>query len=876
MANPLTGDMQGILQVSGRTLNRLLASMHQNAYRNARTPSFPNAVRMRIGDDLAFEGVRGILEAQISVPRIELSHGATDRFTLHVWIRGWYRGDPGTERLAQYLHGEVTAEYRLRPIDANVPAWSRHADDYLWFRVVRDSVKFRGSANDDIGLLDIFAMPGADLDAAAQAMNAKVERQVARLLAKRFEATPHPVSSHFRRGALRCLKVAGEGTAIVAALPLDKASAGDIASVDRILLDGRDLAVAISRDYVMSILQEMLEPFANFNRSVPVHVDTGPFLPDIDTVYRVRMSVPSATWSPQGDHALLAVRINGTATTDSVLPNVSFEIDQTLVLGFAGNGFILSPGTWSSRVNVSGAFSGIVANKVSQAIAEALPGMVRSACDQANPRLAAIAGRTDDLANQLRSLDARAAIALDVADFQDEGIVARGTIYLSPRHAIVLRQRKAPAGDAHTALESWIPGGRIDRLEWDWIWGGPFGETGSAKLTDRFLLQRSYVATGRWGLGMGAKTPIPGLDGSGLVGLRIIGKVVDEVTGDWVDVTSKRVSTTFGLSFSRRIDPHLITPPWLRLPTYPEKGMPTPPWRERALVAVGRNPQVAAAATNTLVVFAPRDWDAASTGILTQGIDACRRFDAGLNVLILFPEGLLDERQIDTAAIERGLGTVGLLCHVNEDVDGSWSGALGLAERGADVAWAIVTPEGAQAWRHIGAVKPQELGAALDLHLRRTPDAGVVGYEAPLEAGRVLDTHALRFPLADDDSADEPRSPPLTLSRGATGDTILVFIHPRASMSIRNLRSVAARRKSEADRVVAIVEGVGAKEIETWRRDQGIDFVAVPDPEGRLGRRFGVDTWPTTITVSAGGMVSDVAVGIEAPAVTPDQTRTSE
>ena len=69
MPNPLTGDFDAVLQISGGTLNRLMASMHQNAFENPKLPSFPHSVRMRIGDDHAYEGVRGLVHAQVSVPR---------------------------------------------------------------------------------------------------------------------------------------------------------------------------------------------------------------------------------------------------------------------------------------------------------------------------------------------------------------------------------------------------------------------------------------------------------------------------------------------------------------------------------------------------------------------------------------------------------------------------------------------------------------------------------------------------------------------------------------------------------------------------------------------------------------------------------------
>src|SRR5205823_12003165 len=72
MANLLTGDYDAVLQVSARTVNRLLASMHQNDWRNPNTPSFPHSVGIRLGDVVEVDGVRGTAWAQVGVPRVTL------------------------------------------------------------------------------------------------------------------------------------------------------------------------------------------------------------------------------------------------------------------------------------------------------------------------------------------------------------------------------------------------------------------------------------------------------------------------------------------------------------------------------------------------------------------------------------------------------------------------------------------------------------------------------------------------------------------------------------------------------------------------------------------------------------------------------------
>lgn len=103
MANQLTGDFDAVIQISGGTVNRLLASMHQNAFADPQRPSFPHSVALRIGDELPLDGVRGSVRAQAGCPRISFLDGVTDRFRLEVAIRARYKSDPGSAPLAHFI-----------------------------------------------------------------------------------------------------------------------------------------------------------------------------------------------------------------------------------------------------------------------------------------------------------------------------------------------------------------------------------------------------------------------------------------------------------------------------------------------------------------------------------------------------------------------------------------------------------------------------------------------------------------------------------------------------------------------------------------------------------------------------------------------------
>ncbi len=856
MPNLLTGDFEAVLQISGGTINRLLASMHQNAFEKPNLPSFPHSVRMRIGDDHAFEGVRGLVHAQVAVPRVELIHGATDRFSLAVGVRAWFRPDPATEPLPAFIHGTVHAEYRVNDIDPSCLGWSKKADAFLWIRVVRDSVRFQGTAKDDKSIFDLAATVSSSDPAATAAANiAKVTRQIAMVLAKRFEATPHPVSKRFRRGSLRSLNAPIGGSAIALPLGLTGEPWGEVASINNVLLNGTDLAVAVSIGTIMALVNSTLDPIRTFSRSIPVDAAA------ISTVYHVGVHPPSVQWLPHGSYGVFKVTVNGWANTNSILANASFSIEQDVTLNFDGN-LWLAPGSLQVTVHASGIGSGTVANRVKNEVLAAVPPIVQGACSKAKPSLDKMTQQTEELSNQLKSLDSQASIWLDTAEFVIDGLVIRGTVDLSPRRGMVIKQEKTAAEDGHSALESWIPGGRIDRFEWSWTWSGS-GDPGNATYHDRFLLRRPWGKVGRWGMAVGLKTPLPGLDGGGIVCLRITGVRVDPVTGQFVTVTGVKRCTRFGIILSERIGKGER----LFLRDMPElsQDVPFPQLEELPLIASRRGRDVVGTA-NTLLIFVGEAWDGETADTLGGGLEACRRYDAGLAVLVLFREGALDAGGLrQMAAIEKHMRRLGIAASVNEDVNGGWSRVLELHAESGEPAWAIIAPDGAALWNHQGRIASQDLATALDIHLRRCRDLRPVAYHPGVEVGMQVAATALHPGLFE---LVESPCPPVPLGRLGVRETVVTFVQRHSAASAIHLRKLAGQYGQPEDEretvVVVVFDGADALEAEALTNELGLDFVVVADPAGKITDRFGIGVWPTTIKLDRGGIVSEVEIGIAA------------
>ena len=252
MANPLTGDYYAVVQVSTGTINRVLAALHQNAFTDPQRPSFPHTVSFRIGDDGPIHGHRGRRQGQIGVPRIELINRSTDRFHLEVTVRARYRGDVGSVALPEYIDGTVRADYQIVDIDPDCFGWRAAASESVWVRVVGGSVSFTGTATSTSRTA--YPAPGRRARPPTRRRRTSGSRGlVETLLVTQFEANPHNVGKAFRQSWMRSL-VAGGGSGV--AIPA--AGFGSLASLDNLVLDGREIAVAVSAQSIVNWINDEL------------------------------------------------------------------------------------------------------------------------------------------------------------------------------------------------------------------------------------------------------------------------------------------------------------------------------------------------------------------------------------------------------------------------------------------------------------------------------------------------------------------------------------------------------------------------------------------------------------------------------------------
>jgi len=869
MANPLTGDFEAVLQVSGGTINRLLASMHQNAGRDPTKPSFPHSVALRIGDDRSIDGVRGAVWTQVSVPRVQLIQGATDRFVLEVDIRARYIPDSGTTPLPEFINGTVRALYRLADVDPNCFGWRGIASDYIWPRVERDSVSFEGTANEDGNILEFH-------HGAAGEDSGLVTRTIAALLNTQFAAMPYKLEKGFRPGSLRSLNFGGE-SAVAAPIGISTPPVGRIDSIEQLVVDGNDFAFAISRDYVLSEIQGQLDSLRdNYAPEFRVitEVGIGPFSGKLDVTYRVRLTAATVDWvgGVGLNSGAVTVKVSGEAQTGEPDLNIGFDFTQTLSLTFDSGSQKITVGPLGSPVVHVGAggLLGVVLDLFARsAIEDEVKRQAERALSQFDLEFN-VADYTTGLGKQLKDLDSpQADASLEHATFGPDGVVLGGRIWLARREDPVAAFAKTVELDGYSAFESWIPGGRIDRFEWSWSWSAGAGSPGSDAAEDRFLLRRPRGGTRtKFGRTLGPVEPLPGLDGTGHICLNIRGVRVDPASGDLVPVETGLQCHRFGYGIPLRAQPEA---PRLLLREYGDLRVPRPgPPHESTLVEVGG---VAPGETgaNTLVVYSDSPWDEASTATLREGLRSCRRDDAGLLVLALFPQGLPETWAADTwEELHRLADELEAPLLVNEDVRGAWSAALGFDPDRNELAWRLLSPSGGLSWARDGRASAEELTAALDgcLFPSGPPTSA---YQPPgPDIGTYLSPSALN---PEFDGISDRACPPPPLGRGI--ESLDVVFVQGDSHAWKGQLDRRARVRSEDERgasfVAVIVDGVGADvektkaaDLERTRPEQGDRFATVVDSAGAIASRFEIRQWPMTVRVDDRGIVTAVEVGAAA------------
>jgi peroxiredoxin len=855
----LTGDYQAVLHLSVRQLNGILATLHQRRVDPAASPTFPHAVRVRIGnpprtfdagslryrswtmeaakalnpaagapiaqtrqlvsgsmppgvsamfanawdvlDQSVIEPappgtVRGWADVQLSNPTVSFPPGVDSAVVLHVWVRARFEPDFGAASLLVPIHGEVRALYTVRPITLGDG---------------RRVLRVRASSDDG----QIQFISAAPVSAAQQLQIALMARAALR---EQFVPVDVDLDPGF---AFAEFKGIGSGPAAAVVLPVQltggPAPAGGLGGVTSQVLGSSEFAIAVGKEFVQTFVDQAAavmrqaaaaRQFSALGATYTVSASaiavtwkSGAF----DLSGTIHARTPS-WWAPNGFVTFtqsLAVALHAPSQTVSLVPLGDPEVDESWFIPHS-----------------------TALNAVRSARDSALPG----ASIQVN---ASFKGALDALAAGLREFDPSASARYTGVEVTPDGIIARGEIGTSGRLAPVVHAVELGGGAAYSAFHSWIPGGRIERFEWTWVEGEVW-----ASHIESVSDEHAFVC------------PRPaGLKEASRICLRIHGSVTESSGHVNETVVAGEVCTPSWF------EPILTVPPWwieaivpLWLPRWPELTL-----NEQVaghVSALGETRVPGSITPNTLVHFTgPRLEQPLEA--LGRALAGMRRANLSLLVVVVLPSGTFEQpaREVEARLGSPGERFAGRLV-VTEDFAGGWARTFAAT---GEASTHLINARGEFVWAREGPLEGEVLARALDEHALDAPPPRSAPLRLAVQPGEA----------APDLHFRDGEGNPIALRRLRGRRVLLVFWQSWSAPCLRQLRQLqAGQERGGGPLIFAINGGEDPEVLDAVRRQHGLALPLIPDPGRLIATAYGVRCWPTAVSINQEGIVDRIQLGL--------------
>jgi peroxiredoxin len=873
MPNHLTGSYDAVLQIRARAINAILATLHQDGAQEDASPVLQHGVTMRVGDPPPFdhpdfgvlaewvntmalsngndEGssggqpsdvgstappgaahslnqafldlqgsktdvvspgtVRGLARVQLSSASVSLPPGSTAEVTIKVHVRAQYKPDAGTLALPEPIAGMVQATYTVRP--KTLPHYGS-GQRILEIALSQDDQKIQFTPDTGSGLSPFEA--------------SQLVAQVRKVLREGFEPVNAEIPADFPFVHFKELG-AGQVVAVPVGLTAPfQVSGNGLPSITHSFVND-DFAVAIAQEYFNTLLGTVIDALKASAGSFSVSLAG-----ILEASYDVKVNLAPPVWT-QGK-----IEISGSVklTTGAWwAPNGSISFKLGVGLGF-------NQTTQHVRLQAAGQPSVDESWWIPHSTAVSA---VRRARDEAlahgDPVInAELDGARDRINDALANFANVATARFRSVEITPHGLVLNGGITTRPRSPAVVAFEEARDGVSFTALESWIPGGRIDRFEWSWIqYSGPQGavspwggETVVVSDRHRFVFPKPA-----------------GVHGAESVCLRIEGVQLDRhgnetpiAVGETCSVSTPEVAWKMPASWDS-----MMVPVWL--PDTPADAVLDDAIAAHVNVLVHSRPGDALT-SNSIVHFTDLETDRRPLDVLGQALGRLGRSQAPPVVIGVLPTGAFGKRRRE---LEAALGSLGetfkgrLL--LTEDYTGGWKRTFAPAYVPSTY---IINAHGEFVWKHESALDGSALAAALDRYLIPGRAAGARQVTLAFRPGD-------RIPQAvfTDDTGHR-----VALRKLRGQQVLLVFWRAWSGPSLRELQRLQALHDQEGARapVILAVNGGDPKEaVAEVRRSSRLTFALAHDEKGLVARQLGVECWPTTISVDPTGVVNSVLLG---------------
>jgi hypothetical protein len=903
MPNNLTGNYDVVVQVSLPALNRFLAVMHEcerflhslSGYINDAPPPptqhLPPIVLTGIADTFgkavanqrqiprkSFSGVvptntvlallhppiinpgggilvppkiipsnlSGTVQVQVFPPTVDVPDATGKHLSVTVNVMARYFPDKNTAPIAEFLRGNLQ-------IIAPISQISTQMGNVIEFDIKADQVS--------VSFTPTFT--SATLSAADRAA---INLAIHNALLTSFQPSSANLPSGISGLAFKTL-LSGSQKAGVLMLNLSS-HASDPNSVQQVMLNpADDFAFAISPDYVNSLLASSIGQLTTFP-AIPVSL--WPF----SATYTISLTGGPPVLSFQNGAIQLGISAHA-HSSGSIFPSFNFKtvvsfglnlipIDLQGRLGaaelaLAGVDFDFTDSGVGGDIKdvILGAFKGTIKGNIANSVTNILNS------PDPNGVQATVRKQTNvdtQLGNMVNSLlqdpntgdqpDAslRLSFSYTGVDIQPGGVILRG---LEAVHAwadpwVEYDQIPSqphtgpggvvgglPTGPDYTALNTWIPGGTISQYEWSISYNNqlyPFGVD-----PNKFVLlysgQANQAADARIG------TVSAGATSAGTA------ESLPPYTPLCLTVRGTRPAFS-GAGPAVAVSATFCGIHHLPLPGLTEVGTVT-----MATIAMTRSgpsghvvvtghaaPQAAGrAAPNLLIHFADAK-SAETVHTLSEALKHAKRPDAPTAVMAVAPQGHLEKVRF----------TPGI---IYADNDAAWERAFNLGKAARPLTM-IVDPSGKVAWRHEGAIEKDDLAAALKKSLVAT----FTGPPKLLRVNATLGQPAPNFLF----EYTPGHAMPLSKLKGRR--VVLVFWRSGSAPSVQALGATYGKNGSQP-LVLAINDGETAEHAHRALSQAKTSAIPVADPGRLIATAYGVNAWPTIISIDASGIISGIQIG---------------
>ncbi|MEO5579346.1 MAG: redoxin family protein, partial [Gemmatimonadaceae bacterium] len=866
----LTGDFDVVAQFSIAAANRVLAVMHSNE-------RFPHSVSIRVddipprdlrdlhpiavagidrfGDTLAEHGrirdlvpvtgllassdllsfvldpvvntanpglfehplvptnIQGRAQLQIFPPTIDVPVGPGTNVTVRIRLLARYFPDPGTSLLAEFIRGTLKITVPVSQVASQVG------------NVVEIDIK---GANVTVDFTNhSSSRPLSPQDLAA------LNRLIGNMLKTSFLPSNSTLPSNIRNMQFKTLLGAGKAIAVLLNLESDP---GNSNSVNNIFLGpSDDFVFGVGSDFVKAAFQPTIDSIL----STPVD----PVKFDIEGVvhtWHITYTIVLKSASVDLRNGEIVLTIKGRATTPSWPPNFDFTVTQKFSLEVSGDTADLVVGDVSLDTSswIIDRFRGRGTTAIKKARDRALS---QSNARQTVRRMlsagANLGGFLTSLAKPPSEVSAPAQgfeLAYTDAEIRTSGIVLHGSLGTSHWPAVHVEFEQISSGGGaggplgalgidpvpdQSALKSWIPGGTILKYEWKSL-----GQSQPGLIDENRFVRIKPPP----GFTSSDATPVSGYRPLCLtihgISISARGPVVERpVTATMCNIKSFPI-------IDAAYDGVL---PLIALAEPSPRGTVHVTGHTSARKAESGN-----ITPNLIVHFGDRS-TAGNLEDLLQALRESGRTDASTAVVaVLSPVDMAEARYTEGVTFA-------------EDPDGAWERRFGLRISRRPLTL-IVPPNGKVAWEHEGEIDSRRLAEALRKFLVAGAPVSPTMQPNGVRIGRRPPNFLFGYAPGRE----------VTLRKIAGQPVKLVFWRSSSKQSIDMARDVKrSDEEGAAQLVLAINDGDPTDRASAVAAEHKFSAILVTDPAREISLAYGVNTWPTTVSIDALGRVTAISNG---------------